>query len=269
MTEKQPGAGLGIKSVKNAFKILDTVARRPGPVSLKEISLEAGVSPSKAHRYLQSLCACGLLSQAKKSGNYDLGMTAMRLGLTAVNRVDIINRAGEAIPMLAQALDVDVCLTVWSDLGPTVVRFERCKHPSAAMLGPGVAFPVLSSATGQVFLAFAETGLVEALRKREISRAGPGNEINALGLDQKLAEIRAAGYAKSSGVLLPGRYCCSAPIISIDDHIVAAVSIISAHAGLIDPGEKYIEKLMAFCRKYSLPKKGYLEETLMEQKIAV
>lgn len=259
----------GIKSVSNAFKILDVVARNEGPISLKEISLRAGVSASKAHRYLQSLCACGLLSQARKSGSYDLGVAAMRLGLAAVNRVDVVNRAGEALSAFAQELDVDVCLTVWSELGPTVVRFERCRHPSAAMIGPGVAFPILTSAIGLVFLAFAEPALANEVIEREAMKRIDSERINVAELKRRLEGIRTTGYAKTAGMLLPGRYCCAAPIISIDDHIVAAVSIISSDPRIVEPDSAYVERLLAFCRKYSLPKRGYTEETLIEKKIAV
>lgn len=272
MTEQARGGSVGIKSVSNAFVILDVVARNQGPISLKEISQRAGVSASKAHRYLQSLCACGLLNQTKKSGNYDLGITAMRLGLAAVNRVDIVNRAGEAIPVFAQALEVDACLTVWSDLGPTVVRFERCKHTSAAMIGPGVAFPVFSSATGLVFLAYAEPALIEDVLAREAkaSHAETGfGKTDSGELHRKLEAIRTAGYASTAGTLMPGRYSCAAPIISINDHIVAAVTIISTDFRIVEPDSAYVERLLAFCKKYSLPKRGYAEETLIEKKIAV
>ena len=75
--------GSGVKSVSQAIRILNIVAEMNGPVSLKEIAARAEVAPSKAHRYLQSLCTCGFLSQASKSGAYDLGMQTLRLGLAA------------------------------------------------------------------------------------------------------------------------------------------------------------------------------------------
>ena len=255
----------GVKSVSNAFKILDVVAQNNGPISLKEIGRRAGVSPSKAHRYLQSLCACGMLNQAFKSGNYDLGEGAMRLGLSAVNRVDIVNRAGDALPGLVQELNADACLTVWSDLGPTIVRFERSCRPAAAMLGAGVSFPIFTSATGLIYLAFAEAAMMESLKRAEHGY----DNAKAGELNNKLSSIKAAGYASTAGILLPGRFSIAAPIISFDDRVIAGISIFTKDAQSAEPNGALVRRLLDFCKRYSMPKRGYMEETMIERKIAV
>jgi DNA-binding IclR family transcriptional regulator len=269
MTDDVINVSAGIKSVSNAFRILEVVARNHGPISLKEIGRRAGVSASKAHRYLQSLCACGLLNQAQKSGSYDLGAAAMQLGLAAVNRVDVINRAGDDLRYFADELQADCYITVWSKLGPTIVRFERCKNPTASMIGPGVSLPVFTSAVGQVFLAFGAEALVENVLRGESAIRPPesAQEIDEIRL--KLSNVRKAGYASSESLLLSGRYAVAAPIISIDDHVVAAVCVVSTDPGIVTPNSVVISRLLGFCKKYSMPKRGYAEETLVEQKIAV
>ncbi len=269
MTEDVVRTPAGIKSVSNAFAILNVVAQNQGPISLKEIGKRARVSASKAHRYLQSLCACGLLNQAHKSGHYDLGVTSMRLGMAAVNRVDVVSRAGDSLSALVEELEVDAVLTVWSDLGPTVVRFERCKTPVAAMMGPGVAFPIFTTATGLAFLAFADPSFVDELLSGMNKGKSFDGPVDMEAVRRKLSNIRSVGYAASESVILPGRYSVAAPIISIDDRILAAVSIVSQNAAIAEPNSEAIHLLLGFCRKYSIPKRGYVEETLIEQKIAV
>lgn len=270
MTDTVINVSAGIKSVSNAFRILDVVARNHGPISLKEIGRRAGVSASKAHRYLQSLCACGLLNQAQKSGSYDLGATAMRLGLAAVNRVDVINRAGDDLRSLADELQADCYITVWSELGPTIVRFERCKNPTASMIGPGVSLPVFTSAAGQVFLAFGSELLVEDVLNGKAAINPPAGDARELDeIRRRLNNVREAGYAFSEGLLLPGRYAIAAPVISIDDHVVAAVCLVSRERKIIAPDSEEVRRLKAFCKKYSIPKRGYAEETQIERKIAV
>lgn len=258
-----------VKSVGNAIRILTVVADYCGPISLKEIASRAGVAPSKAHRYVQSLCACDVLSQASRSGAYDLGLAALRLGLAAVNRVDVVNRAGDNLASLGDALGADVFLTVWSDLGPTVVRFERSAHPSLAMIGPGVAFPLLTSATGLAFLAFADRAITERAVAREVDAASGLKGSNAVNLDAELKKIRAAGYAVTSGSVLYGRQCVSAPILSLDDHIVAAVTFVTLDPASARPGSPQIAQLLDFCRRHSTPKRFLSDETLIERKIAV
>ena len=264
-TETEPGES-GLKSVAHAFRILDVVARQNGPVPLKEIGRLAGVAPSKAHRYLQSLCTCGLLSQANKSGAYDLGDSALRIGLAAINRVDVINRAGEALPELVDETGADAFLTVWGDAGPTLIRFARSSHPSSAMLGAGVSMPALNTATGQVFLAFGNPDRTMPVAKREAGDAWPAVQRE---LGPKLQKVRDAGYAYSVGVIMAGRQCISAPIISFDDHVVAAVSLVSMQPDIIKVDGDCVRALKIFCYRHSVSKRGYVAESAIERKIAV
>lgn len=256
----------GVKSVSQAINILNVVAQMNGPVSLKEIAAKAGVAPSKAHRYLQSLCACGFLSQTAKSGAYDLGMETLRLGLAAINRVDIVNRAGEALLGLTEQTNADGFLTVWADSGPTIVRFERSRQPTMAMLGAGVSIPVLTSATGLVFLAFGNSVRVEDVVRRQTKDNFDAamKEVSA-----KVEEVRKAGYANSFGVIMPGRQCIAAPIMSYDDKVIAAVSLVSLERDIINPDSQTVTAMLDFCKRYSVRKRGYAEETLIEKRIAV
>lgn len=258
-----------IKSVNNAFVILEIVARNNGPMPLKTISSLAKISPSKAHRYLQSLCACGLLNQAQKSGAYDLGVSALRLGLSAVNRVDIVNRAGDELSGLANSLDADVILTVWTDLGPTVVRYERSKNPSLSMVGPGVAFPALNSATGLVFLAYGAPALVEEAMRREAGDKLPMNGLKANQLNDRLAQVRSDGFACMTSSFIEGRQGVAAPILSLDDKIVAAITYVRRVSNGAGPDMGRIDRLLAFCNDFSLQPRGFLEETPMTRAIAV
>ncbi len=266
MTKLDSETSSGVKSVSQAINILNVVAQMDGPVSLKEIAARAGVAPSKAHRYLQSLCVCGFLNQAAKSGAYDLGMETLRLGLAAINRVDIVNRAGEALTRLTDETASDSFLTVWADSGPTIVRFERSKRPTMAMLGAGVSIPILTSATGLVFLAFGHRDRVEDVVRRQTNDNFDAamKEVSA-----KVEEVRKAGYANSFGVIMPGRQCISAPLMSYDDKVIAAVSLVSLEHDIINPDSQAVTAMLDFCKRYSVRKRGYAEETLIEKRIAV
>lgn len=266
MTKVDSETSSGVKSVSQAINILNVVAQMDGPVSLKEIAARAGVAPSKTHRYLQSLCACGFLNQAAKSGAYDLGMETLRLGLAAINRVDIVNRAGEALAKLTDETASDSFLTVWADSGPTIVRFERSKRPTMAMLGAGVSIPILNSATGLVFLAFGHRGRIEDVVRRQTNDNFDAamKEVSA-----RIEDVRKAGYAYSVGLIMQGRQCISAPVMSYDDKVIAAVSLVSMDQDIINPDSPAVAAMLDYCRKYSVRKRGYAEETLIEKRIAV
>lgn len=259
-------AAAGVKSVQQAVQILEAVAQISGPAQLKDIARRAGVAPSKAHRYLQSFCESGFVSQQTKSGAYDLGVSALRLGLAAISRVDIVNRAGDALVELVEDTGADAFLSVWGETSPIMVRFERSARPTAAMMGAGVSLPALTSATGQVFLAFGNPERARLAVERE---AGDGWKRAHQDVSASLARVRESGYAFSEGLIMPGRQCVCAPIISFDDHVVAAVSLVSTDPGLVKPGGKPVQRLREFCKRHSIQKRGYLETTPIERRVAV
>ena len=256
----------GVKSVAQAIRILNTLAQMAGPMPLKQIAIRADMAPSKVHRYLHSLCAGGLVHQTATSGAYDLGVGALRLGLAALNRVDIVNRAADALPNLVRETNADAFLSVWGEMGPTVVRFERSAQPSAAMLGSGVSIPLVSSATGKVFLAHVQRDRVGAAAKQQI---GDGWAQSLETMAPELQRIREDGFAYFAGEVVPGRTCIAAPIISFDDQIVAAITVVSAAGMTVAQGSPVVSALLEFCKRHSVRRKGYSEETQIEKKFAV
>ena len=94
--------------------VLRVLAQAKGPMSLKEIGAACAMAPSKAHRYLHSLVAGGLVAQQKRSGKYDLGHFALRLGASAIRRIDVVNRVGDHLEDLVDQLEMPAHVAIWS-----------------------------------------------------------------------------------------------------------------------------------------------------------
>src|SRR5690349_12835523 len=107
----------GIQSVDIGMTVLKALALAKGPMSLKEIGAACGMAPSKAHRYLHSLVAGGLAAQQKRSGKYDLGLFALRLGVSAIRRIDVVNRVSDHLEDLVDQVKMPAHITVWSHQG--------------------------------------------------------------------------------------------------------------------------------------------------------
>src|SRR5687768_2327810 len=143
----------GIQSVDIGMTVLRALAQAKGPMSLKEIGIACAMAPSKAHRYLHSLVAGGLVAQQKRSGKYDLGPFALRLGAAAIRRIDVVNRVSDHLEDLVDQLGMPAQISIWSHDGPIAVRWQRTAE---SLMSPdifGSIFPLLRSATGNVFLA--------------------------------------------------------------------------------------------------------------------
>ena len=77
----------GIQSVDTGIRLLEVLERADGPLALKDLSAQAELDPSSAHRYLASFVRSGLVRQDADS-RYDFGPLALHIGLAAIRRIE-------------------------------------------------------------------------------------------------------------------------------------------------------------------------------------
>jgi DNA-binding IclR family transcriptional regulator len=249
----------GVQSLDAALRLLSALAARGGPVALSDLARDCGMPVSKAHRYLTSFQAAGLVAQAGRSGKYDLGPQALTLGLSALARHDFVNRAADVLPDLCAETGMTVLLAVWGTKGATVVRWERAAAPLVTSMGLGTALPLLTSATGRVFLAWAPPAVVAAQRAEELARAAQAPalavdfEATEAGLAALADAVRAQGHAAVDGRFIPGLVAAAAPILDWQDQAQAAVTLVGTDRAATAPDAAEVAALRRFCAALSVP----------------
>lgn len=228
----------GIQSLDAALRLLAAMAERPGAVALSDLARDLGMPPSKVHRYLASFQHAGLVVQAGRSGKYDLGPGAIRLGLAALARHDFVNRTADALPDLVAQTGLTALLSVWGSQGPTVVRWERAAVPTVTSMGLGTVLPLMTSATGRAFLAWGPPAPMQAMRDE--------------GAGALAEQVRAAGFAHVDGRFIPGLVAIAAPILDWQDQAQAVVTLIGTDPALARPDAPQVQALVAFCRAQGL-----------------
>src|SRR5690606_32678634 len=102
-----------IRAVVVGVSVLKAVAALGRPSGLREIAAAAGMTPSRAHRYLASLVQTGLIVQERESGRYDLGSAVVELGVMALGRLDSVRLGTEALMRLTELTGLDSHLNTW------------------------------------------------------------------------------------------------------------------------------------------------------------
>ncbi len=224
----------GIQSVVIGFRILDCLAEADTPMGLKALSEAAEMPASKLRFYLISFLELGLVSQDSGSGYYSLGPTALRLGLSALEKVDVIRMARDEMLQLADAVGFTTSLAVWGTHGPTIVDRIDGRNRTVLELRVGSVLPLRGSATGRVFMAFMPAAVVAPVLRRE------GRQIAANGLpahadpDASRKAIRAVRYARAAGTLVTEFTAVASPILDRAGTPVAVLSIVGAVGRLAD-----------------------------------
>jgi DNA-binding IclR family transcriptional regulator len=224
----------GIQSVEVGFELLQALADANCAMMLRDLAQAAGMSPAKAHRYLVSYQRLGLVAQDGSSTRYDLGPAALKLGLSALERLDAVQLARRKMDALMQAVGHTVAIAVWGNHGPVIVHWQEPGRFITVNLRLGDVMPLLGSATGRCFAAYLPAAQTAPLLKAELAQLAkmprPGMPQNAQQAQSVLDETRKQGLARVVDTLLPGISGFAAPVWDAQGHIALCVVTLGASA---------------------------------------
>lgn len=208
----------GVQAAETAAMVLDVFSRNPGALKLKQIAEITGIAAPKIHRYLVSMTNSGLVEQDSDSTRYRLGPLALRLGLSALSQIDVVKLSATTLTDLRDELNETVALMIWAEGRPTVVRWEESSAAVTVNVRIGSGRPLLSSASGRVFLAYLPREQL-APRIAEELHKHPGFDVEAC-----IQDVRSKGVATIKGDLLPGVAAAAAPVFDHRGNLVAALT---------------------------------------------
>jgi DNA-binding IclR family transcriptional regulator len=224
MATKKARAQQGIQSIEVGNELLIALESASQPMTLTDLAKAAKMSAPKAHRYLVSYARMGLVEQESETGRYDLGEFALRLGLSALGRLDAVTVAAGILRNLAEDLRQTVALAVWANHGATIVRWVAGESPVSASLRVGSVMPLSRSATGMLFLSYLPEQRWAALLKAEMAnnvrqRLTPQS---AEELETTIERIRRQGFARTNN-FIPGLTGIAAPVFGHDNTVALAL----------------------------------------------
>ena len=218
----------GIQSVDIGLRLIDALREAPGSLSLKALAAAAAMPISNCHRYCVSFVRAGYMQQDTRSGRYDLGPRLLQAGLAALARTDAIAVATEALEALVDETGYTGQLAVWGDRGPTIIRWITGRAAVRTSVTVGATLPLLTSATGRVFLGFLPRRQTAALAAHE-AMAGGGDPA-ALA-----AQALAMGMGHVTGDHIPGLSAVAAPVLDAFGEAAAVITLVGMRDG-ITPG---------------------------------
>jgi DNA-binding IclR family transcriptional regulator len=222
----------GIQSIEVGSTLLEVLSRAKSPLSLSDLSRQANMSASKAHRYLVSLLRTGLVLQDPVTNRYDVGALSLKLGLAALNRTDLVRFGIEAASWLNRELDTTVLLCVWGTFGPTVVAMYNSTDLMIQNVSVGAVLPLTRSATGRVFLAYMPRRTTAQQVRQELKAPlaqTPISRIRTLDdVEEMIKKVRKQRLGTTQGDVVPGQSALAAPVFDHEGRIVLALTLIGA-----------------------------------------
>ncbi len=232
-----------IQVIERMFALIDVLASREEPVSLKEIAERTGLHPSTTHRILNDL-AIGRFVDRPEAGSYRLGMRLLELGNLVKGRLNV--RDAALLPMRELHKQIQQPVNLSMRQGDEIVYIERAYSERSGMQvvrAIGGRAPLHLTSTGKLFLAADEPARVRAYATRTGLPGHTRNSITQLpALERELSKARQYGIARDNEELELGVRCMAAGIYDDQNRLVAGLSI-SAPADRLDEG--WLSKLQS------------------------
>jgi len=240
-TLRNDDGGTVIQVIGRMVTLLDALARRNDPISLKDLAAGTGLHPSTAHRILNDLVSARIVDRVEP-GTYQLGIRLLELGNLVKARLNVRDAALAPMRELHRATGQPVNLSIRQ--GDEIVYIERAVSERSGMQvvrAVGGRAPLHLTSVGKLFLAEDDARNVRAYATRTGLPGHTRNSITGLAaLEAELAQVRAEGFSRDDEELEPGVRCIAAGIRDDSSKLIAGLSI-SAPADFVQ--EDWIEQL--------------------------
>lgn len=226
-------AGSGVKPIAAALKtlaLLELIGRSERPQRMVDLARASGESAPTTYQKLLTLVQAGWVEQTD-DGRYRLSFLAVQMGQAALEQANIGERVTPILQGLSLAVGESVSLAEFSGLNVRIVRRIEAEVVVRAQVRVGTLLSLNESASGRVLTAYATPELLAELRQRGAAVAGAA----------VLAEVRAQGYAISSGKDTPGARTLAMPVFDANRRCPFAISVV-APAERFEP-ERYMKGL--------------------------
>lgn len=221
-----PEARSGIQVIERMMTLLDVLARRETPTSLKQLALESGLHPSTVHRILAAMANAGFVER-QGAGNYRLGIRLLELGNLVKARLDI---RAIALPVMEGLHDkVGESINLGVRQGDDIVYVERTSSGRSTVRAVhlvGARAPLHVTAVGKLYLAEEPAAAVaDYARRTGLPGATPHSLTTLKELTRELDKVRKQGVAYDNEEIEPGLRCIAAPVHDDGGMLVAGLSV--------------------------------------------
>ncbi|WP_164477928.1 IclR family transcriptional regulator [Nocardioides pantholopis] len=227
-------------SIARTLRVLEAVCDH-GPQTLKALSERTALAPPTLLRILRLMADEGYVAQ-EADRTWRGTMLVWRLGCAVNASVGIFGVAREHTDRLTAKLDETAVYAVYEQGAVTYAAHSEPIKPVRAHVRLGQRYGLLAVSTGQAVLAQLDWSYAERAIEEQ---AAADDKRDPSQVAQKLADIRANGYASGPGVRWPELWGCAAPVFDATGVVVGALGVSIPTARIDNIRDGVIEAVLA------------------------
>lgn len=219
------GDGSLIRAVVRAAEILDCFSADTPELGVSAVSKATGLDKGTVSRILATLAAKGLVRTDTRSGKYRIGPRILALAQFEQEFFDVRQEALPHLRWLWQQTGETVRLNVVRDLSWVCIEQIESRYALRRVMEVGRPVPLHCGASGRLLLAFQPPSVVGMVVDAGLEPMSEHTVTDPDQLRASLEQIRAQGYALSSGEREPGGVSLAVPVRDYTGRVVAALSV--------------------------------------------
>lgn len=224
-----------VQSLTRALGLLEILAANKHGLRLKQLSYQAGLAPSTAHRLLTTLEQKRFVHFEREGCLWSIGSNCFVIGVTYARR-DLVTEALPHLQNLSDRIGETVSIGVHDDGKLLLLRqtVPRARPPSIPLEVPGAKLALHASAMGKILLSAGRSRPAGVVSTGPLARMTARTIVHLDQLEQELSSVRARGFAIDDEESGTGKRCVAAPIFDELGKCIAAISVSGSKSRLSD-----------------------------------
>lgn len=216
-----------ILSLGKGLRVLEAFTAAHPEQTQTDIARRTDLDNATVFRILNTLVDLGYVSKIENSRSYRLTMKPLDLGFNAIARMDLRSLAQPELRQLVGSVREAASLGILD--GMDVVFIDRVQIPGIQLtvdIHIGSRIPASCTAIGQAILAFRpEQEVDRILAAYDQAKNSQPATMTLPQIRQRLADVRASGYALADSSYIAGLRVLAAPIWGPDGFATASLSV--------------------------------------------
>jgi IclR family KDG regulon transcriptional repressor len=214
-----------IRAVERALDVLQCFSTQTPELNMTQISERVGMHKSTVHRLLATLEKRRFVERDLLTGLYRPGIRFLQLAYLTQEKNDIRRIALPFMQRLCAQYMENVNLAEMD--GADVVYIEIVEGSQRIKLAasPGQRLSAICTASGKAIAAFLTDEAIGKILDAGIVAHTKCTVTSRDGIIENLREAKIAGFARDEGELEEGINAVAAPILDVDNHPIASISL--------------------------------------------
>jgi DNA-binding IclR family transcriptional regulator len=247
----------GYKTIKDLAKILSLFnSQKNHELSIKEISKQLGMLPSKVSRMIRTMEGEGFFEKNEQTKKYRLGIEFLRLGLAYMHHSPLRKIVRPHLEQIASKVLLVVVCAVQKN--GNIIIMDRVENYGIDKMSIRLVLdvPIHSTAIGKVLLAYNHKNEInQILKSITLNKYTSNTIVDPRKIKRHLNMVRKNGYAIDIGETQEDLNAIAAPIKDGDNKVVASI-------GLAGDPTKFSENRMRDLVPYLLEKTHFISRQL-------